>query len=88
MRIFNKKGSETMNSISPAFPCTREFQSASGATYEVPELGLTKREYFAAKAMAAILSKYTLESQESPGAVAEVAIKIADATLKRLEATK
>ena len=57
----------------PAFPFTAEAMST----------GLTKREYFAGQAIAGLSVDADLRYEQ----VAEYAVKIADAVLKRLEET-
>lgn len=51
--------------------------------------GITKREYFAAKAMEAYIEgKYTGPSGMSNDVIAEASVKMADALLEVLENTK
>lgn len=58
----------------PAFPST---QYVSGISPTGHTVGMTLRDYFAAKAMQAIAQKYSHE-----GDVSRIAYKIADAMLK------
>ncbi|MDV3536818.1 hypothetical protein CMU91_14965 [Elizabethkingia anophelis] len=51
-------------------------------------LGLTKREYFAGLAMQAIIPNWNLMKGVERGAVADIAVKMADSLLKQLENTK
>lgn len=51
--------------------------------------GLTKREYFAALAMQAIIPNYRTErSQDGDEAIADLSIRMADALIQELEKTK
>lgn len=72
----------------PAFPTTHEERTYSG-TRLVYRDGLTKREYFAAKAMQGILANLKREPGDklggSPVNVADWAIDYADALLAALE---
>ena len=70
-----------------AFPVHTEFQ------YPYSE-GMTLRDYFAAKAVGSIISKYTMYSTSGinwdskdaePGVIAEYAYKMADAMLRERE---
>jgi len=72
----------------PAFPVTR-YVSASGETHESRPQGMTLRDYFAAKAMAAIISASDSHSN-SVGEIEEwlgdYAYAAADIMLKAREA--
>ena len=73
----------------PAFPFTWTTDSS-----EHVEIGLTKREYFAAQAMQGILAKKgvsgnnTMVDADDITAAAKIAIWCADELIKKLEATK
>ena len=74
------------NSDMPIAPITRETESMDGAFL----VGLTKREYFAGKQMAAIQAdlKGTMSDAEGIQWMAEIAVKQADALLQQLQATE
>ncbi len=82
-----------MSATEPAFPCEvggydesgnvkgRQTSCASGIA-----IGLTKREWFAGMALQGLLSTMTLSTAETDAEyVADVAVQLADAMLKRLE---
>lgn len=61
-----------------AFPCTRNWSGA---------VGLSKREYFAAKAMEAVLSGRKLAIEQNPPKnVVLCAVEYADALIEALDA--
>lgn len=66
----------------PAFPIdSNELQSV--------KLGLSKREYFAAKAMSGLLAcDYVGNTGQPPNSIAESAIHYADALIELLDKTK
>jgi hypothetical protein len=65
----------------PAFPCEKNHEALDE---RVPHLGMTLRDYFAAKALANL---YTHDSG-NPGKVAEWAYHIADAMLAERESAR
>ena len=72
------------NTGGPAFPTKRRVQRAGYLTDEYePMGGMTLRDYFAAKAMQALIEKY----DESPVEISLEAYEIADAMLKEREAS-
>ena len=68
------------NTGGPAFPQERTLPCGSHEECE----GMTLRDYFAAKAMQALIEKY----DESPVEISLEAYEIADAMLKEREASK
>ena len=66
------------NTGGPAFPTT---QYASGISPSGHDQGMTLRDYFAAKAMQALIEKY----DESPVEISLEAYEFADAMLKQRE---
>ena len=78
------------NTGGPAFPGKQKalmIQSEHigiASEYEIEHNGMTLRDYFAAKAMQALIEKY----DESPVEISLEAYEIADAMLKAREASK
>lgn len=79
-----------MNKDQPAFPAMDMTSHMGVATMELRYTGLTKREYFAAKAMQGLLASMTVkasignwmsESEE----IAKFSVTLADDLLKALE---
>jgi hypothetical protein len=76
----------------PAFPVdVYEYNSIGDKFLQEAHIGLTKREYFAAKAMQALVTKS--HGQDSIGGakgvplIAKYAVEFADALIKELEKT-
>lgn len=67
---------ENLNGHRPAFPLARPIDET------MPNVGISKREYFAAMAMQAILSSFDDKYDEK--SVAKNSIKMADELLKAL----
>lgn len=72
----------TDNSKEPAFPIVMENENQHGIKFEFVHGGLTKREHYAGLAMAAFANTFS-----NPYDAAAVAVKLADALLKELEAS-
>lgn len=64
-----------------AFPVLDRQQTPNDTT----QLGLTKREYFAAMAMQGFIASFVGDASPQPARTAEAAVAYADALLKRLE---
>lgn len=72
------------DSAYPLLPPTDLNGGGSAGGYPFPENGLTKRELFAAMAMAQLSVTYALPGTTFAGKVAEKAVEYADALLKEL----
>ena len=72
----------TIKRVDPAFPCDRILANADGDERMVSHVGMTLRDYFAAKALQGLLA-----SPGAPGSIkaAEIAYCMADAMLKARE---
>jgi hypothetical protein len=64
-----------------AFPVLDKSQTPNDTT----QLGLTKREYFAAMAMHGFIASFVGDASPQPARTAEAAAAYADALLQRLE---
>lgn len=82
--------------INPAFLYTNNAgeidlateQAAYNGLHSSTSLGLTKREYFAGLAMQAIIPNWNLMKGVERGAVADIAVEMADSLLRQLENKK
>ncbi|WP_277496770.1 hypothetical protein [Elizabethkingia anophelis] len=72
------------NANEPISPVLTQSASLQNET----SLGLTKREYFAGLAMQAIIPNWNLMKGVERGAVADIAVEMADSLLRQLENTK
>lgn len=81
--------SKTTNGISPAFcqsiTSDRDGYRCTTDEYDTGGAGLSKREYFAAKAMQAFLSIPEIDLHCGIGGVARDSVRAADALLAALE---
>ncbi len=69
----------------PAFPVP-SYVNADGETHDVSFQGMTLRDYFAAKAMQALITAPNVRPMIEDGEVSGWAYKMADAMLKAREA--
>ena len=82
--------SDKINTGGPAFPVPG-LSNLPNDQCLWPEIGMTLRDYFAAKAMQGIVSTVIFEkrsSEVSPDSVADAAFNIADAMLKAREVSQ
>ena len=77
---------EREHGLKPAFPCTRYYSAAGGVDIQEHLQGISIRDYFAAKAMAAIAVKMVESKGDDYGcaypSIASVAYFMADAMLQ------
>ncbi|AQW96682.1 hypothetical protein [Elizabethkingia anophelis] len=82
------------NADKPIYPAVAEKINGTEFTeYNLPHnqlqlSGLTKREYFAGLAMQAIIPNWNLMKGVERGAVADIAVEMADSLLRQLENKK
>ena len=77
--------SNKINNGGPVFPCDRIISDEGAETMSVSHVGMTLRDYFAGRAMAAILQDLGAKDL-SPEYVSEWAYRHADAMLRAREA--
>lgn len=79
------------NADKPVYPSiTKDSTEINGQVFSnnVNHSGLTKREYFAGLAMQAIIPNWNLMKGVERGAVADIAVEMADSLLRQLENKK
>lgn len=64
---------------------TTAFPIPTNSSFPTLQTGLTKREYFAAAALAGLLQRVRLDAPSDQAIVAQLAVEIADETLTQLE---
>lgn len=72
------------NGVRTAFPLPTEYRPLDGAPVAQAQLGLTKRELFAAMAMQGICTDGPLSGRYKAGEAARMAVEYADALLEEL----
>ncbi|MDV4010011.1 hypothetical protein CMT57_09240 [Elizabethkingia anophelis] len=76
------------NADKPIYPIVTQHGDPKKAVSTDTLNGLTKREYFAGLAMQAIIPNWNLMKGVERGAVADIAVEMADSLLRQLENKK